>query len=693
MAIPFLNHINLSNNEVQNVRLHNTASITVSSGLGQLYFDTDDSLAKYYRANNDWVTIDPITSISLSGNTLTLGRVQADLTQDLSSLGFVDGSGTAGQVAFWSDSDTITGENDFGWDSTNNRLGIGVGLSPTANIEVKRSISDLATTLAHTDTKAVAKFIGSTNGDGQLTISHGSGAVQNIQSSNQAGTTAGYLAINPFGGSVSIGAAIGYHPLYVAKGASVSGTSIAVFENLASTAGSIKIANSEGSHSLRTDGGAFDIYDHGNNRITATISSAGALTLHQYGSGTHTGTEAKNLSVTSSGLVIETTPPTNTDTLQSIADSNSSSEQFVTFVANATGAQTGLSDPGIKYIPSSATLKVTNLIVSGDQTISNETVKVVEDNTLQFEGASGSNADTELNLTTATLTGGDKTVTLKNESGTIALISDIPTVNDATLTVQGTGVLGGSGTFTANDADATTISITHDAVTRTNNTSSASPGYGATFTAIDSITTSTEGHVTAVNTKTVTLPASDNTDTQLSSEQVQDIVGAMFSGNTETNITATYQDSDGTIDLVATDTNTQLTTEQVQDIVGAMFSSNTETRISASYQDSDGTIDLVVDDMTSDTNTQLGTKHVTIDVSVMDDTTSNRTAEITHSFDSSYVIVQLYDIITGQIVYADIDHISTDRVDITFAEIPSNDIRVIMIDASTGIAAASVAYS
>ena len=37
----------------------------------------------------------------------------------------------------------------------------------------------------------------------------------------------------------------------------------------------------------------------------------------------------------------------------------------------------------------------------------------------------------------------------------------------------------------------------------------------------------------------------------LSTEQVQDIVGAMFTGNTETNITATYQDSDGTIDLIA----------------------------------------------------------------------------------------------------------------------------------------------
>ena len=41
-----------------------------------------------------------------------------------------------------------------------------------------------------------------------------------------------------------------------------------------------------------------------------------------------------------------------------------------------------------------------------------------------------------------------------------------------------------------------------------------------------------------------------NTNTQLSDEQVQDIVGNMFSGNTETGITATYQDGDGTIDLV-----------------------------------------------------------------------------------------------------------------------------------------------
>ena len=50
-------------------------------------------------------------------------------------------------------------------------------------------------------------------------------------------------------------------------------------------------------------------------------------------------------------------------------------------------------------------------------------------------------------------------------------------------------------------------------------------------------------------------------NTQLSNEQVQDIVGAMFSGNTETGITATYQDGDGTLDLVvATQSSNDFTT-------------------------------------------------------------------------------------------------------------------------------------
>ena len=107
------------------------------------------------------------------------------------------------------------------------------------------------------------------------------------------------------------------------------------------------------------------------------------------------------------------------------------------------------------------------------------------------------------------------------------------------------------------------------------------------------------------------------------SEEIQDTVGAMFSSNTETGITATYQDSDGTIDLalvsrnihgVAFDGSADIDlTEVVQDTVGAMVSSNTETNITVTYQDGDGTIDLVVPNTLSNV-TELGTlTHLDVD--------------------------------------------------------------------------------
>ena len=141
--------------------------------------------------------------------------------------------------------------------------------------------------------------------------------------------------------------------------------------------------------------------------------------------------------------------------------------------------------------------------------------------------------------------------------------------------------------------------------------------------------------------------AADADTAALTTEQVQDIVGAMFSSNTETGITVTYQDGDGTVDLVVGTLNQDTTgsaatlttartiggtsfdgsaniavalaatattlatartihgvsfdgsanidlSEVVQDTVGAMFSSNTETGIAATYEDGDGTIDLVI---------------------------------------------------------------------------------------------------
>jgi hypothetical protein len=54
------------------------------------------------------------------------------------------------------------------------------------------------------------------------------------------------------------------------------------------------------------------------------------------------------------------------------------------------------------------------------------------------------------------------------------------------------------------------------------------------------------------------------------------------------------------------------------------------------------------------------------------------TATITHGLNSSDVIVQLYDVTTGETVYADVDRISTTQVTITFATTPTNSVRVLV---------------
>ena len=56
--------------------------------------------------------------------------------------------------------------------------------------------------------------------------------------------------------------------------------------------------------------------------------------------------------------------------------------------------------------------------------------------------------------------------------------------------------------------------------------------------------------------------------------------------------------TDGSGNLSYVSQTTPLSTEQVQDIAGAMFSSNTESGITATYQDDDGTVDLEVGGLT-----------------------------------------------------------------------------------------------
>ena len=105
----------------------------------------------------------------------------------------------------------------------------------------------------------------------------------------------------------------------------------------------------------------------------------------------------------------------------------------------------------------------------------------------------------------------------------------------------------------------------------------------------------TVGAMVSSNTETnitVSYDDSDNTLDFVIGTLNQDTTGNAATATaleTARNIHGVSFDGTGNIDL----------TEVIQDTVGAMFSSNTETNITATYQDADGTIDLVADAATS----------------------------------------------------------------------------------------------
>ena len=92
-----------------------------------------------------------------------------------------------------------------------------------------------------------------------------------------------------------------------------------------------------------------------------------------------------------------------------------------------------------------------------------------------------------------------------NGAGDLVLLSTIP---------QGdiTEVQGGTYISVTNQTGPVPI-VNHDATSRTDTTSTASPAHSATFTAVDSVTSNATGHITALNLKTVTLPADTNDNT------------------------------------------------------------------------------------------------------------------------------------------------------------------------------------
>ena len=98
-------------------------------------------------------------------------------------------------------------------------------------------------------------------------------------------------------------------------------------------------------------------------------------------------------------------------------------------------------------------------------------------------------------------------------------------------------------------------------------------------------------------------------------------------------------DVDGTLEADAITVNGTALDEFIQDTVGAMFSSNTETRIAATYQDGDGTIDLVVDDMTANDNDDVSNANLLTRLAALESASGAANENIVIGTDSGDTVV------------------------------------------------------
>ena len=232
-------------------------------------------------------------------------------------------------------------------------------------------------------------------------------------------------------------------------------------------------------------------------------------------------------------------------------------------------------------------------------------------------------------------------------------------------------------------------------------------------------------------TSTVVIPGDlqvTGTTTTNNVEVVSTTNGVIFEGNTadDNEVTLLAQavtadrtivlpDASGTVALTSDTSNDQITITAGNALTGGgTFTLNgSTTTVTINHEDTSSQAsvnnsgrtyiqDVTLDEyghvtaLTSSTETvvntdnQLATAAALIDVSAMG---ANTTASFNHNLASKNLIVQIYDVTTGEVVFANIDHTSINSISVIFAQTPTNDIRVVVIDAKNNVTDSTVTYS
>lgn len=323
MAIPFLNHLDLQDiSQLQNAILHKTTSGLASTATGKIIFDTGSATIKYYDGSA-WI------------------EVGGDTDNYVDSLAFntSDGILTVGRTGSLSD---LTVDLDGRYQ-----------IAGSYDNYLQWQITDGAQTDDVT-TNAVVKFAANSTPGTAGAVLTGTGT-----------TVDPYLVTYTFpNDDTTYSADVGL--------------------TLAGTQFSVNVADSQTTQAPQpittTASRLYQVETDDTNHLVVNVPWSDNNDDNYVDGATLSGT---TLTLTRTGalanLTVDLSSLDDTDTLQSIAADSSDNDRFITTVANDTGAQTGYSHSNLKYNPSTETLKVTNLIISGTQTtVNTETINLAD---------------------------------------------------------------------------------------------------------------------------------------------------------------------------------------------------------------------------------------------------------------------------------------------------------------------------
>ena len=345
--------------------------------------------------------------------------------------------------------------------------------------------------------------------------------------------------------------------------------------------------------------GSIDTAHIADDQVTAAKLANTAVTAAAYGSSS----AIPVITIDAQGRITAASTAATSSTLTIAADSGSNDTVTVgtdtlTFAGTSNEVNTTVSNNQIQIgLPDDVTI-AGDLIVTGDYTVNGTTSTnavtnmVISDNLIELNNGAGSNAN-DSGIVIERGSTGDNAIFAWDES------ADKFTLGTTTATGSSTGNLSiTTGTLVANIEGNITGNVT-------GNTS----GTAATVTTAAQTNITSLGTLTALTVDNVVIDGAvightGDTDLITLASGVVTVAGELDATTLDISGDA---DIDGTLEADAITVDGTTLAEYISDTAGAMFSSNTETGITATYQDGDNTIDLVVGTLNQDTTGNAAT--------------------------------------------------------------------------------------